>query len=180
MIGFRTGGRGRPDARGVTELPLRLLMTLIILGLSLPAVLGLLAAHSNSEVHRSVVSGIDRIFAAARQAFQGSNGTGSSVDVTFSSGFLKGIERIQIGDRLGGDSGFVARYTVSGEPERTIAIGELGVPMTSFANRALVLSDGRFRLVVQHWVVGSDDFVVVDHEEGQMNYGCFGPNQPPC
>lgn len=98
------------------DLPFRILVSAIVIGLTAPTVFAGLSAYESRELSVRAMRGIDAIVQAAQQIHL-SGGGADRVRVDFVGGLTAHIEYVLIGDASGGSMASAARYKVLGIPE---------------------------------------------------------------
>jgi hypothetical protein len=96
------------------ELPLRLLISVAVAGLTAPAVLGGLSAYEAEAASASAMRAIDAVVRAA-QAFYLAGDGAEDVRVDLGGGVTARVEFVSIGDAPGGARMPTASYKVSGQ-----------------------------------------------------------------
>ena len=97
------------------DLPLRLLVSAVVVGLTIPAVLGGLNAYEAEAASARAVGTIDAVVRVA-QRFYVSGGGSEDVRVDLRGGIAVRVEGISIGDRIGGPHATLAAYRITGRP----------------------------------------------------------------
>lgn len=121
------------------ELPLRVLVSAVVVGLTVPAIMGGLAAYETQQMAVRAQQAIEAIVRAA-QAFYVAGGGAEDVRIDLSGGVTAKVEYITIGDRDGGPRAPSAAYRVTGQTE-TFLLSDPPVPMCGGAS-ALRLGPG--------------------------------------
>lgn len=109
------------------ELPLRLLVSAVVSGLTIPAILGGLNTY---EVHRASAQAEGAIDAIVRtaQAFYFAGGGSQIVRVDLTGGITANVEHVEVGDGPGGPRAPSATYKVTGLPA-VFLLSDPPVPM---------------------------------------------------
>ncbi|HKZ63771.1 MAG TPA: hypothetical protein VJ400_04940 [Thermoplasmata archaeon] len=113
------------------ELPLRLLVAAVVVGLTVPAIHGGLNAYETAQASRTAEVAIDAVVRVAQRLYL-SGGGAQDVVVDLSGGVTARVEYVRIGDTAGGPRAPSAVYKVSGAPERFL-LAEPPVPMAGEA-----------------------------------------------
>ena len=122
------------------DLPLRVLVSAVVVGLTVPAVLGAWSAYETDQASVRAVQAIDAIVRAAQQ-FYVAGGGAEDVRVDLGGGITARIEYVRIGDAPGGPLGPSASYRVTGQPE-VLVLSDPAVPMSGL-DGPLRLGSGR-------------------------------------
>lgn len=109
------------------ELPLRVLVSAVVVGLATPAILGGLSAYESHQASLRALQAIEAIVRAA-QAFFFAGGGADEIRVDLSGGVTARIEHVTIGDAPGGPRSPSATYKVSGQSEAFL-LADPPVPM---------------------------------------------------
>ena len=109
------------------DLPLRLLIGIVILGLTVPAIVSGLSAYETQQMTVRVTQEIERLVQVAQQ-FYLSGGGAEDVRLHFDGGMTAKVESIAIGDVPGGPLATSASYRLSGQQERFL-LSDPPVPM---------------------------------------------------
>lgn len=109
------------------DLPFRILVGVIVVGLTAPTVMTGLSAYESQQSSVRALRAIDAIVRVAQQ-FHVSGGGAERVRVDLSGGLAVRVEYISIGDAAGGPMATTARYAVSGLAEAFV-ITDPPVPM---------------------------------------------------
>jgi len=109
------------------DLPLRLLVSAAVVGLTAPAVLGGLAAYEAGHASLQASQAIEAVVRAA-QAFYLAGDGAEDVRVDLGGGVTARVEYVAIGDAPGGPRAPSAAYKVSGQPE-VFVLADPAVPM---------------------------------------------------
>ena len=140
----------RPDRLGVEGLPLRLLVTAAVLALTLPAVVGALAAHDLRRTEERVRGEALRVLGlAARLDLAG--GGRASLTVDLRDGAVTGVRFLRFANA--GAAGMAA-YELRGQPERVVALPDPSPPWRFDSGADLVLTPGLHEVLLEHQADG--------------------------
>lgn len=109
------------------DLPFRIVVSAIVVGVTVPTVLAGLSAYESHQLSIRAMQAIDAIVRAAHQIHVWGGGA-ERVRVDLAGGLTAHIEYLLIGDVPGGPMASTARYKVSGVPE-VFLISDPPVPM---------------------------------------------------
>ena len=109
------------------ELPLRLLVSVAVVGLTAPAVLGGLSVYEAEQASGRATEAVDRIVRTA-QAFYLAGDGAEDVRVDLGGGVTSRVEYVMIGDAPGGARAPSASYKVSGQAAAFV-LADPPVPM---------------------------------------------------
>ena len=143
----------RGDDRGLEGLPLQLLIVMIVVGFTVPAVYAGLASSERGQLDLRVRAAVQRVVAAA-QAFYLAGGGSDVVEVDLSGLLTVSVDYVVFGGP-GGNASLV-RYRLTGEPERFVLAEHPSVPMAARDGGPLALGSGRYRVLVE---AAAGDFV---------------------
>ncbi|MCK4443036.1 MAG: hypothetical protein KAW09_00730 [Thermoplasmata archaeon] len=136
------------DRNGIEGLPLKLLITAVVMGISIPAVL---AAWSNVEkvqTENSLRSEINYLILRIRQVHRAGPGNSVTVDVNLDSGMFTSIEHVLVGDGLQSQWRSTIRWKLGGESEQVIPIDD-GIPVVGNDGKAFRLTEGHSSLYLE-------------------------------
>ncbi len=102
-------------------LPLRLLISAVVAGLTVPAILGGLGPLEADQASVRAQREIDRIVRSA-QDFYLSGGGSEDLRIDLSGGFMARVESVRIGDAPGGPFAGTASYRVTGQAEAYLVL----------------------------------------------------------
>ena len=122
------------------ELPLRLLVSSVVVGLTLPAVVSGFSALEYAQLSVRVTEGLDAIVHAA-QDFYLAGGGAQTVRVDFGGAVTVHVEYITIGDARGGPWSATVSYKLTGLSP-VFLLSDPPIPMTS-GDGPLRLGPGR-------------------------------------
>ncbi len=141
------------------ELPLRVLVAAVVVGLTLPAIVSGLSAVEAAQVSARAEAAVDAIVRAA-QDFYLAGGGAQTLRVDCSGGTTVRLESVSVGDVPGGPLATSARYKVSGQPA-VFLLADPPVPMAADGG-PLRLGPGRHTVSVSYEGVGPVRLAVVD------------------
>lgn len=142
---------------GVEGLPMTLAVTMVVLAITVPLIIGGFRSYDRARVESELLSEIEG-FASSVQALY-SSGPGNSAILEFDApdGALASVESVAFGDVLGGNRSSTARYIISGRSEVMFAIASPNVPMYSPRDDGgLILASGRYRIIAECLVASED------------------------
>lgn len=96
------------------ELPLRLFVSSVVVGLTAPAVLSGLAAVEAAQASERAAAAVDALVRAA-QDFYLAGGGAQAIRVDLGGGVTVHVESVTVGDAPGGPLATTATYTLSGQ-----------------------------------------------------------------
>ena len=140
------------DKRGVDGIPMKLLVSIIIIGFIVPTAYHGLNVNAQNQTRDDIKNSLDELVTAIRFVY--SQGTLESKEVTldFGDSRFSGLETIMIGDRVGEHPG-VNQSTISYDLWNAwehIVVTDPNIPITSPDNSVLTLDGyGRWDLVIQ-------------------------------
>jgi len=110
------------------ELPLRLLVSAVVVGLTVPAVLSGLSAYEAGQMSVRVEQGIDAIVRAAEDFYLAGGGA-QTIRVDLDGGATVHVEYVIVGDAAGGPRATTAAYKLTGQ-QAVFLLSNPPVPMT--------------------------------------------------
>ena len=113
------------------ELPLRLLVSAVVVGLTLPAFVSGLSAYEAAQVSVRVQQGIDAIVRGAEDLFVAGGGA-QTIHVDFGGGVTVRVEYVVLGDVPGGPRAPTATYKLTGQGP-VFLLSDPPVPMAGTA-----------------------------------------------
>jgi len=96
------------------ELPLRLLVSVAVAGLAVPAIVGGLSAYETGSASERALQAIDAVVRVAQSLYLAGDGA-EDVRVDLGGGVTARVEYVSIGDAPGGARMPTASYKISGE-----------------------------------------------------------------
>lgn len=133
----------------VEDLPLRLILVVIVAGMTIPIALYGLSTYSKTQAETSLTNEFSRIEITARQVSNGGNGTSLLVTVEFKNNAFSTIEYVKIGDAINGMYDCVIRYKFSGSDEQRYVL-KSDLRLSSIDNATFTLSAGTHKLKLTH------------------------------
>ncbi len=138
----------RDDEKAVEGLPLKLLITAIVMGIVIPSIF---AAWSNVEkvqVESSLRSELNFLILRIQQVHRSGPGNAVTVEIYLDSGMFTRIDHVLIGDSLTSPLKGTIRWKFSGGQENTIPIGD-GIPVCGSDGKAFRLVEGHSSLYLE-------------------------------
>jgi len=129
------------------ELPLRLLVAAVVVGITVPTIVSGLSAYEAQQISLQAAQAIDAVFRAA-QDFYSAGGGAQTIPVDLSGGVSVRLEYATIGDAPGGSRATTGTYKLSGQPP-VFLLSDPPVPMTADGG-PLRLGPGRHRVLVSY------------------------------
>ncbi len=148
--------RFRRNDRGVEGLPLRLIIVMVILAITIPATLGSFRAYDRNRVETCLLSEIDAVSSTVKAVY--TSGPGNSATIGFNpvSGTMTGIESVLFGDVLGGGMVSAIRYKIQGRAECIVPVVSPSVPMSGANGTPLCLTSGNYIIMAECIDSGTD------------------------
>ncbi len=125
--------------------PLKLVVTSLVLALSLPTVYSGLHLYDALSTENRILRELERIVIAVKQVYFGGAGSTRTIDVDLSSGMFTLVNSVRIGDKPDGNYSNVIRYSINGQ-ENLVVVHDPSVPMISDSGDALILPAGKHTL----------------------------------
>jgi hypothetical protein len=98
------------------ELPFRVLVAAVVVGLTVPTALTGLSAYESQQLSIRAMQAVESIVRVAQQ-FYVSGGGVEDVRVDLGGGVTARIEHVAVGDEVHGSLATTARFQISGQPE---------------------------------------------------------------
>jgi len=146
----------RRNDRGVEGLPLRLIIVMVILAITIPATLGSFRAYDRNRVETSLLSEIDVVTSAVKTVYTSGPGNSATIKFNPASGSMTGVESIIFGDVPGGDMVSAIRYKIQGRAERIVPVVSPNVPMSGANGAPLRLTSGNYIIKAECINSGTD------------------------
>ena len=136
------------DENGIEGLPLKLLITAIVMGISLPAILATWSNVEKVQVENSLQSEMNYLILRIQQVHRAGPGNSIGVDVNLDSGMFTSVDYVLVGDGLDSPFKSTIRWKLSGDSERVIPIKD-GVPVCGKDGKAFRLAEGHSSLYLE-------------------------------
>lgn len=138
----------RADEKGLEGLPLKLLITAIVMGISIPAILATWSNVEKVQVENSLRSEMNYLILRIHQVHRAGPGTSISLDVNLDSGMFTSIDYVLVGDSQGSPLKGTIRWKLGGEQEKVIPIKD-GIPVCGKDGKAFRLTEGHSSLYLE-------------------------------
>jgi hypothetical protein len=149
------------------EMPLRLMIIVIVLAITIPMIVDALGEFSEDQVEMNVKAEVSKIITAVKLSYSSGVGTSIPVSVSFQNGVMCSINYIRIGDALNKTYESIVRFKITDQPRTFIPVDPY-IPMTNRqegkASGPLVLEAGSYKLHVVHEFYGGKDVVNIVKE----------------
>lgn len=136
------------DKKAIEGLPLKLLITAIVMGISIPAVLAMWSNVEKVQVESSIQSEVNYLMLRIQQVHRSGPGNAITVEIHLDSGMFAQIEYVLVGDELEDPFKGTIRWKLSGDSERVILI-EDGIPVCGKDGKAFRLAEGHSSLYLE-------------------------------
>lgn len=135
----------KKDQRGVEGIPLKLIIIIVILAITIPITWKGLESYDRAQTERNLRSELEFLSTNIKQVYL--NGMGNAVDVKvdFANGMMTKVERVQIGDSLDGIYSSI-RYKLNYKGTEFMVIKDPNIPVGNYSESEfgpLVLGSGR-------------------------------------
>ena len=141
--------RRRSWGKGGIELPVKLLISAIILGISIPVTMSYWSAYDLQQTRSDLERELELLAAQIQGVYDSGEGNSRVVEVNIRDGTFARISYVEIGGEPG--SGFAARsvrWRIGDGQEQAKPIGE-GIPVSSTEGGAFRLPHGISRLYIE-------------------------------
>ncbi len=138
---------------GVVTMPLRLLIVVAILVITVPLVLGIVSYYSSVSTEQQLISSVNYLKNQIRMVFSQGYNTSIVTRVTFPLG----TEFIKIGGPLNSSEAYLIKYKLRNGIERYTIVnyGNLGVRMT-WDNKTLTIGSGTYDFIITKCLANFD------------------------
>jgi hypothetical protein len=133
------------DEAGVEGIPLKLIIVLVIVAITVPVAWKGLESYDRSQTETNLVMEIDFLAANIKQVYLNGMGNARDVEVDFSDGFVTSVERIEIGDSEDGVWSSI-RYKMAHKNSQFVLIKNPNIPIAHVSQEdaePLVVGPGR-------------------------------------
>jgi hypothetical protein len=138
----------RIDDKGLEGLPLKLLITAIVMGISIPAILATWSNVEKVQVENSLQSEMNYLVLRIQQVYRAGLGNSISLDINLDSGMFTSIDHFLVGDDLESPLKGTIRWKLSGDSERVTLIND-GIPVCGIDGKAFRLVEGQSSLYLE-------------------------------
>ena len=141
---------------GVVTIPLRLLIVVAILVITVPLVLGIVSYYSSVSTEQQLISSVNYLRNQIRMVFSQGENTSIVSRVTFPLG----TEFVKIGGPLNSSDSYLIKYKIRDGVERYTVVnyGDLGVRMT-WDGKTLQIGSGTYDFIITKRLANFD----IDH-----------------
>ena len=144
------------DTRAVEGLPLKLIITAIVLAITIPLMFGALKTYDKSKVEQELSSEIDEFISAVQLIYSSGPGNSAALEFRAAKGTFTGLDYVKFGDEPGGDYSSVIWYRISGMSEVPKVIQSPNVPMMSSSNLTFEIMAGNYEIIAECLTSQSD------------------------
>ncbi|MCK5024341.1 MAG: hypothetical protein KAR56_01855 [Thermoplasmata archaeon] len=144
------------DTRAVEGLPLKLIITAIVLAITIPMMFGALRTYDRSKVEQEIKSEIDRFISMAQLVYSSGSGNSAVLEFRAAKSTFTGIDYVRFGDVPDGNYSSVVRYRISGMPEVPTVILSPNVPLMSSGNSTFEIMSGNYQIIAECLTTLSD------------------------
>jgi hypothetical protein len=116
------------DKGGVEGIPLKLIIVMVILAITIPTTWSGLESYDRFQTENNLRSELDFLSANIKQVYLSGLGNAQEIEVNFKNGMMSKVENIKIGDTLDGIWSAI-RYKLNHESMRILIIKNPNVPM---------------------------------------------------
>lgn len=121
------------DEEGVEGIPLKLIIVVVILAITIPMIWKGLESYDRSQTENNLRSEIDFLSMHIKQVYLNGLGNAQDVEVDFNDGMMTKIERVEIGDSVQGLWSSI-RYKLSHKSLEYLLIKNPNIPMGNVSN----------------------------------------------
>ena len=116
------------DKGGVEGIPLKLIIVMVIMAITIPATFRGLESYDRFQTENNIRSELDFLSANIKQVYLSGLGNAQDVEVDFKDGMMSKVEEIQIGDSEDGIWSAI-RYKLSHKDTQILLIKNPNIPM---------------------------------------------------
>lgn len=142
--------------RAVEGLPLKLIITAIVLAITIPLMFGALKTYDKSKVEQELSAEIDEFISGVQLIYSSGPGNSAVLEFRAAKGTFTGLDYVIFGDEPGGDYSSVIRYRISGIQEVPTVIQSPNVPMMSSSNSTFEIMAGNYEIIAECLTSQSD------------------------
>lgn len=144
------------DTRAVEGLPLKLIVTAIVLAITIPLMFGALKTYDKSKVELELNSEIDGFISAVQLIYSSGPGNSAILEFRAARGSFTGLDYVKFGDQPGGNYSSVIQYKINGMQEVLRVIQLPNVPMMSSSNLTFEIMAGNYEIIAECLTCQSD------------------------
>ncbi len=144
------------DTRAVEGLPLKLIITAIVLAITIPLMFGALKTYDKSKVEQEISAEIDRFISTVQLVYSSGPGNSAVLEFRAAKGTFTGLDYVKFGDEPGSNYSSVIRYKISGMQEVPAVIRSPNVPMMSTGNSTFEIMGGDYSIIAECMTSQSD------------------------
>jgi hypothetical protein len=139
----------KSDSEAVEGMPLRLIITMVVLAITIPLIFGSLRAYDRARTEQQLASEIDEFTIMAQLVYISGPGNSAVIEFNCPSGSFTTVESVKFGDVPGGNFSSVIRYTVRGSPEVNMVVKSPNMPMMSADDCTFEIPSGNYEILVE-------------------------------
>jgi hypothetical protein len=151
------GALSRVLGDGAVEgLPMSLAVTMIVLAITVPLILGGFRAYDRSRVEAELESEIGSAMAVIQMLYASGPGNSAMLEFSAAAGAFSSVEGVTFGDSPRSALSTTVRYSLAGRAEVVLPTGPPAVPMMTAAGTGLSLGGGSHRIFAECLATGED------------------------
>lgn len=139
-------GRSREAIEG---LPLTMIVTMVILAITIPMIIGSLRAYDRGRVEQELSSEINDFITMTQLVYTSGPGNSAEIEFNVPNGGMIHIDSVIFGDCPGSAMASVIRYVIHGRAEVLVVLESPNVPMMSQNNTAFQISPGAHTILAE-------------------------------
>ena len=146
----------RSDNSAVEGLPIKLIITAIVLAITVPIIFASLRSYDRASVEQQLASEIDRFIGLVQLTYTAGPGNSALIEFDVPSGTFTRVERISFGDAPGGAMISVIEYEIRGASPVPVVVESPNVPMMCSGNITFEIASGSYDIVAECLVSQQD------------------------
>ena len=137
------------DSSAVEGLPLKLIITALVLSITIPASVNALQAYDRIQAEEGVQAEVEHLALSARQVYLGGSGSQRVVQFNPKGGMFYTLEWVAIGGPVGSQNTSSIFYRFEGGSTRGIVLTNPQIPVQGEDGNAVMLGPGNHELLLR-------------------------------
>jgi hypothetical protein len=137
------------DSSAVEGLPLKLIITALVLSITIPASVNALQAYDRMQAQENVRNEVEHLIISARQVYLGGAGSQRVIEFNPDGGMFYHLDWVSIGDAVGGQNESAIFYRFEDGSTKVILISNPRVALRGEGGGGVRIGPGRHQLVLQ-------------------------------
>lgn len=144
------------DTGAVEGLPMKLIITAVVLAITVPMMFGALRTYDRSRVEQELGAEIDSFVSTIQLIYSSGPGNSAVQEFRAAKGAFTSIDYVRFGDMLGGNYSSVIRYRIGSMQEVPMVVRSPNVPMMSPDNSTFEVMSGTYQIIAECMCSQSD------------------------